>query len=158
MANELSPKMPMSIQGPEIQDNTSGVHFGMPLPDVNGFMSSTKNTIRAVINSLSSMPAIPLSTRASILPGQHLANKMAPDVPRIPSPEIMVAGYSGRSTVATGGGTSGGIQVSFNPQFFLNGRGTTALARLTGALNMSLHELEEMLERPLAQKQRKEYR
>lgn len=35
---------------------------------------------------------------------------------------------------------------------------TTAPAGLTGALNMSLHELEKMLERLLAQKQRKEYR
>ncbi|EGO9750313.1 phage tail tape measure protein [Escherichia coli] len=158
MASELLPRMPVSIQGPEIRDNTSGVRFSMPLPDINGFMSSAKNAIGAVINSLSSMPAIPLSTRASILPGQRLANEMTPDVPRIPSPEIMAAGYSGRGAVATGGGTSGGIQVSFNPQFFLNGRETTAPAGLTGALNMSLHELEKMLERLLAQKQRKEYR
>ncbi len=158
MASELLPKMPVSIQGPEIRDNTSGVRFSMPLPDINGFMSSAKNAIGAVINSLSSMPAIPLSTRASILPGQRLANEMTPDVPRIPSPEILAAGYSGRGAVATGGGKSGGIQVSFNPQFFLNGRETTAPAGLTGALNMSLHELEKMLERLLAQKQRKEYR
>ncbi|MCN5226813.1 phage tail tape measure protein [Escherichia coli] len=158
MASELLPRMPVSIQGPEIRDNTSGVRFSMPLPDINGFMSSAKNAIGAVINSLSSMPAIPLSTRASILPGQRLANEMTPDVPRIPSPEIMAAGYSGRGAAATGGGTSGGIQVSFNPQFFLNGRETTAPAGLTGALNMSLHELEKMLERLLAQKQRKEYR
>lgn len=158
MASELLPKMPVSIQGPEIRDNTSGVRFSMPLPDINGFMSSAKNAIGAVINSLSSMPAIPLSTRASSLPGQRLANEMTPDVPRIPSPEILAAGYSGRGATATGGGTSGGIQVSFNPQFFLNGRETTAPAGLTGALNMSLHELEKMLERLLAQKQRKEYR
>ncbi|WP_139485341.1 phage tail tape measure protein [Escherichia coli] len=158
MASELLPRMPVSILGPEIRDNTSGVRFSMPLPDINGFMSSAKNAIGAVINSLSSMPAIPLSTRASILPGQRLANEMTPDVPRIPSPEIMAAGYSGRGAAATGGGTSGGIQVSFNPQFFLNGRETTAPAGLTGALNMSLHELEKMLERLLAQKQRKEYR
>ncbi|HGT5841162.1 TPA: phage tail tape measure protein [Escherichia coli] len=158
MASELLPKIPVSIQGPEIRDNTSGVRFSMPLPDINGFMSSAKNAIGAVINSLSSMPAIPLSTRASILPGQRLANEMAPDIPRIPSPEILAAGYSGRGAAATGGGTSGGIQVSFNPQFFLNGRETTAPAGLTGALNMSLHELEKMLERLLAQKQRKEYR
>ncbi|HBB6216501.1 TPA: phage tail tape measure protein, partial [Escherichia coli] len=121
MASELLPRMPVSIQGPEIRDNTSGVRFSMPLPDINGFMSSAKNAIGAVINSLSSMPAIPLSTRASILPGQRLANEMTPDVPRIPSPEILAAGYSGRGAAATGGGTSGGIQVSFNPQFFLNG-------------------------------------
>ncbi|EFB5265854.1 phage tail tape measure protein [Escherichia coli] len=158
MASELLPRMPVSIQGPEIRDNTSGVRFSMPLPDINGFMSSAKNAIGAVINSLSSMPAIPLSTRASILPGQRLANEMTPDVPRIPSPEILAAGYSGRGAAATTGGTSGGIQVSFNPQFFLNGRETTAPAGLTGALNMSLHELEKMLERLLAQKQRKEYR
>ncbi|MFV7995867.1 phage tail tape measure protein [Escherichia coli] len=158
MASELLPRMPVSILGPEIRDNTSGVRFSMPLPDINGFMSSAKNAIGAVINSLSSMPAIPLSTRASILPGQRLANEMTPDVPRIPSPEILAAGYSGRGAAATGGGTSGGIQVSFNPQFFLNGRETTAPAGLTGALNMSLHELEKMLERLLAQKQRKEYR
>lgn len=158
MASELLPRMPVSIQGPEIRDNTSGVRFSMPLPDINGFMSSAKNAIGAVINSLSSMPAIPLSTRASILPGQRLANEMTPDVPRIPSPEILAAGYSGRGAAATGGGTSGGIQVSFNPQFFLNGRETTAPAGLTGALNMTLHELEKMLERLLAQKQRKEYR
>ncbi len=157
-ASDLLPRMPVSIQGPEIRDNTSGVRFSMPLPDINGFMSSAKNAIGAVINSLSSMPAIPLSTRASILPGQRLANEMTPDVPRIPSPEILAAGYSGRGAAATGGGTSGGIQVSFNPQFFLNGRETTAPAGLTGALNMSLHELEKMLERLLAQKQRKEYR
>ncbi|MDL8813829.1 phage tail tape measure protein, partial [Escherichia coli] len=157
MASELLPKMPVSIQGPEIRDNTSGVRFSMPLPDINGFMSSAKNAIGAVINSLSSMPAIPLSTRASILPGQRLANEMTPDVPRIPSPEIMAAGYSGRGAAATGGGTSGGIQVSFNPQFFLNGKETAAPAGLAGALNMSLHELEKMLERLLAQKQRKEY-
>ncbi len=56
----------------------------MPLPDINGFMSSAKNAIGAVINSLSSMPAIPLSTRASILPGQRLANEMTPDVPVSP--------------------------------------------------------------------------
>ncbi|EJJ3036153.1 phage tail tape measure protein, partial [Escherichia coli] len=136
MASELLPRMPVSIQGPEIRDNTSGVRFSMPLPDINGFMSSAKNAIGAVINSLSSMPAIPLSTRASILPGQRLANEMTPDVPRIPSPEIMAAGYSDRGAAATGGGTSGGIQVSFNPQFFLNGRETTAPAGLTGALNM----------------------
>lgn len=158
MASELLPRMPVSIQGPEIQDNTSGVRFSMPLPDINGFMSSAKNAIGSVINSLSSMPAIPISTRASTLPGQRLANEMTPDVPRIPSPEILAAGYSGRGAAATGGGTSGGIQVSFNPQFFLNGRETTAPAGLTGALNMSLHELEKMLERLLAQKQRKEYR
>ena len=97
------------------------------------------------------------TTPLAALAGQRLATEMTPDVPRIPSPEIMAAGYSGRGAVATGGGTSGGIQVSFNPQFFLNGKETVAPAGLTGALNMSLRELEKMLERLLAQKQRRGY-
>ncbi|EDD6441313.1 phage tail tape measure protein [Salmonella enterica subsp. enterica serovar Cotham] len=157
MASELLPKMPVSIQGPKILDNTSDVRFSMPSLDINGFMSSAKNVLEAVTNSLSAMPAIPLSTRASLLPGQHLANEMTPDIPRIPSPEIMAAGYSDRGAAASGGGTSGGIKVSFNPQFFLNGKETAAPDGLTGALNMSLHELEKMLERLLAQQQRRRY-
>lgn len=157
MASELLPKMPVSIQGPKILDNTSDVRFSMPSLDINGFMSSAKNALGAVINSLSSMSAIPLSTRASLLPGQRLANEMTPDVPRIPSPEIMAAGYSDRGAAASGGGTSGGIKVSFNPQFYLNGKETAAPDGLTGALNMSLHELEKMLERLLAQQQRRRY-
>ncbi|MDY0421014.1 phage tail tape measure protein [Enterobacter sp. 170250] len=157
MASELLPKMPVSIQGPKILDNTSDVRFSMPSLDINGFMSSAKNVLGAVINSLSAMPAIPLSTRASLLPGQRLANEMTPDVPRIPSPEIMAAGYSDRGAAASGGGTSGGFKVSFNPQFFLNGKETAAPDGVTGALNMSLHELEKMLERLLAQQQRRRY-
>ncbi|MBD8144614.1 phage tail tape measure protein [Pantoea agglomerans] len=97
------------------------------------------------------------TTPLAALAGQRLATEMTPDVPRIPSPEIMAAGYSGRGAATAGGGTSGGIQVSFNPQFYLNGKETSAPAGLTGALNMSLHELEKMLERLMAQKQRRGY-
>ncbi|HFU1360245.1 TPA: phage tail tape measure protein [Citrobacter farmeri] len=97
------------------------------------------------------------STPLAALAGQRLATEMTPDVPRIPSPEIMAAGYSSRGAAAAGGGASGGIQVSFNPQFYLNGKETAAPAGLTGALNMSLHELEKMLERLIAQKQRRGY-
>ena len=157
MASELLPKMPVSIQGPKILDNTSGARLSMPSLDISGLMLSAKNALGAVINSLSAMPVFPLSTRATLLPGQRLANEMTPDVPRIPSPEIMAAGFSGRGAAATGGGTSGGIQVSFNPQFFLNGKETAAPDGVTGALNMSLHELEKMLERLLAQQQRRRY-
>ncbi|HFK4779087.1 TPA: phage tail tape measure protein [Citrobacter koseri] len=97
------------------------------------------------------------TTPLAALAGQRLATEMTPDVPRIPSPEIMAAGYSGRGAATAGGGTSGGIQVSFNPQFYLNGKETAAPAGLAGALNMSLHELEKMLERLMAQKQRRGY-
>lgn len=97
------------------------------------------------------------TTPLAALAGQRLADEMTPDVPRIPSPEIMAAGYSGPGAAAAAGGTTGGIQVSFNPQFYLNGKEAAAPAGLTGALNMSLHELEKMLERLLAQKQRRGY-
>ncbi len=115
----------------------------MPLPDINGFMSSAKNAIGAVINSLSSMPVIPLSTRASILPGQRLANEMTPDVPRIPSPEIRLPDIQAVVQLQPAVERLVVSEVSFNPQFFLNGRETTAPAGLTGALNMSLHELKK---------------
>ncbi|HII4062787.1 TPA: phage tail tape measure protein [Yersinia enterocolitica] len=97
------------------------------------------------------------TTPLAALAGQRLATEMTPEVPRIPSPEIMAAGYSGRGAATAGGGTTGGFQVSFNPQFYLNGKETAAPAGLTGALNMSLHELEKMLERLMAQKQRRGY-
>lgn len=97
------------------------------------------------------------TTPLAALAGQRLATEMTPDVPRIPSPEIMAAGYSGRGAAASGGGTTGGFRVSFNPQFYLNGKETAAPAGLAGALNMSLHELEKMLERLLAQQQRRRY-
>ncbi|EQA9487891.1 phage tail tape measure protein [Enterobacter hormaechei] len=97
------------------------------------------------------------TTPLAALAGQRLATEMTPDVPRIPSPEIMAAGYSGHGAAAVGGGTTGGIQVSFNPQFYLNGKEAAAPAGLTGALNMSLHELEKMLERLMAQQQRRRY-
>ena len=70
----------------------------------------------------------------------------------------MAAGYAGRGAgAAAGSGASGGIQVNFNPQFYLSGKETSTPAGLTGALNMSMHELEKMLERLLAQQQRRRY-
>ncbi|MBA7978674.1 phage tail tape measure protein [Citrobacter freundii] len=98
------------------------------------------------------------TTPLAALAGQRLAEEMTPDVPRLPPPEIMAAGYGGRGAgAAAGGGTAGGIHVAFNPQFYLNGKETATPAGLTGALNMSVHELEKMLERLLAQQQRRRY-
>lgn len=98
------------------------------------------------------------TTPLAALAGQKLAEEMTPDVPRLPSPEIMAAGYGGRGAGAAAGvGATGGIQVNYNPQFYLNGKETAAPAGLTGALNMSMHELEKMLERMLAQQQRRRY-
>ncbi len=90
--------------------------------------------------------------------GQRAATEMTPDVsPASRRRKSWLRDIQAAGAAAAGGGTSGGIQVSFNPQFFLNGKETAAPAGLTGALNMSLHELEKMLERLLAQKQRRGY-
>lgn len=97
------------------------------------------------------------ATPMAALAGQRLASEMTPEVPRLPAPEIMHAGYSGRPELAAGGGAPG-IQVSFNPQFFLGGKETPTPAVFSGALNMSLHELEKMMERILVQHQRREYK
>ena len=126
----------------------------MPSLDIIGLMSSAKNALGTVINSLSAMPAIPLSISASLLPGQRLANEMTPEVPvsrrrKSWRRDIQVVAQLQLAAEHLA------VSVSFNPQFFLNGKETAAPAGLTGALNMSLHELEKMLERLLAQKQRR---
>ncbi|EMK0351732.1 phage tail tape measure protein [Citrobacter amalonaticus] len=98
------------------------------------------------------------TTPLAALAGQRLAQEMTPDVPRLPAPDIMNAGYTGRGGVAGGGaGSSSGIQVSYSPQFFLNGKEAAAPAAISGAMNIGLRELEKMFERLLAQKQRREY-
>lgn len=89
--------------------------------------------------------------------GKQLAEEMIPDVPYIPSPEIMAAGYTGRGAGAGRGSDSSGIQVVFSPQIYLNGKETTASGGITSALNLSLHELEKMLERLTARQQRRSY-
>lgn len=98
------------------------------------------------------------TTPLAALAGQRLAQEMTPDVPRLPAPDIMTAGYTGRGGAAgSGAGSSSGIQVSYSPQFFLNGKEAAAPAAISGAMNIGLRELEKMLERLLAQKQRREY-
>lgn len=96
---------------------------------------------------------IPLAALA----GQRLADEMVPDVPHLPSPEIMAAGYAGRGAAAAGGGASSGIHVNFNPQVYLNGKEAAAPDGIAGALNLSMRELEKMLEKLMAQQQRRSY-
>ena len=97
------------------------------------------------------------TTPLAALAGQRLAEEMTPDVPSIPSPDILAAGYAGRGAAAAGAGSASGINVTFNPQIYLNGKEAAAPAGLTGALNLSMRELEKMLERLLAQQQRRRY-
>jgi len=157
MAKEMIPSIPQIIEGPEIRDNNRANRLTAPSFDTGGLLTSTRGMVGTVINALSGLPDFQISTAAPRFSGRRLADEMTPDVPRIPSREIMAAGNSGRGSASTGGRTSGDIQVTFNPQFYLNGKETAVPAGLTGALNISLHELEKMLERLLAQKQRRGY-
>jgi len=82
---------------------------------------------------------------------------VTPEVPRIPALDILAAGYAGRGPATAGAGVSSGVTVSFNPQIYLNGRETSAPPDIAKALNLSLRDLEKMLERIVAQQQRRGY-
>ncbi|WP_051916964.1 phage tail tape measure protein, partial [Serratia sp. Ag1] len=97
------------------------------------------------------------STPLAALAGQRLAQEMTPEVPRIPALDILAAGYAGRGPATAGAGVSSGVTVSFNPQIYLNGRETSAPPDIAKALNLSLRDLEKMLERIVAQQQRRGY-
>lgn len=81
MADEMLPRMPVSIQGG--RDN---IHVAsVALPDINRLCRLLKWRSRAVINSCASMPR-PLSYPGIGLPGQTLA-KMHIDCSPYPSPD-----------------------------------------------------------------------
>ena len=139
------------------------------MPLINGvrhILSAVKNTVVSpgdslvarfsdILAAFSAIPSGIPPAMPPVLPGQHIAESMSPAAPRIPPDEVMTAGYAGQRAGKTD--TAPAIQVSFNPQFFLNNKETTVPDTLSGALNMSLHELEKMLARLLAQKQRRGY-
>lgn len=97
----------------------------------------------------------PLAAKA----GQRLAGALTPDVPDIPIPLLNADGSVRRSSAnsAPPNGASNGIHVTFSPNIYLNGQKTPATTEITSALNLSLHELEKMMERIVAQQQRRGY-
>ncbi|ARA75119.1 phage tail tape measure protein [Pectobacterium brasiliense] len=97
----------------------------------------------------------PLAAKA----GQRLAGALTPDVPDIPIPLLNADGSVRRSSAnsAPPNGASNGIHVTFSPNIYLNGQKTPATPEITNALNLSLHELEKMMERIVAQQQRRGY-
>ncbi len=139
------------------------------MPLINGIrnkLSVLKNTVTSLgdilatgssdtFTAFSAIPSGIPPTVPPVLPGRHIAESMSPATPRIPPDEVMAAGYAGQRSGKNDSAPA--LQVSFNPQFFLNNKETTVPDKLSGALNMSLHELEKMLARLLAQKQRRGY-
>ncbi len=99
------------------------------------------------------------TTPLAVKAGQRLAGALTPDVPDIPIPLLNADGSVRRSSAnsAPPNGASNGIHVTFSPNIYLNGQKTPATTEITSALNLSLHELEKMMERIVAQQQRRGY-
>ncbi|PHM24579.1 phage tail tape measure protein [Xenorhabdus ehlersii] len=95
----------------------------------------------------------PLAARAT----QRLAEEMTPDAPQIPVTKTM-SGYStGRAAYKNAGNSNNGFSVTYSPQIYIGNKPQTATPDISQALNMSLHELEKMLERIVIQRERRRY-
>ncbi|WP_225087440.1 phage tail tape measure protein [Pectobacterium colocasium] len=99
------------------------------------------------------------TTPLAVKAGQRLAGALTPDVPDIPIPLLNADGSVRRGSANSGipNGANNGIHVTFSPNIYLNGQKTPATPEITSALNLSLHELEKMMERIVAQQQRRGY-
>ncbi|EBH8909614.1 phage tail tape measure protein [Salmonella enterica] len=100
------------------------------------------------------------TTPLAALAGQRLAEEMMPEVPRLPPPEIMRAGYSGQGTgIAArgtrGGASGGGINVVNN--IYIDGKNKAPAPDVANALKLSIPELERALEAVFARKRRVAY-
>lgn len=100
------------------------------------------------------------TTPLAALAGQRLAEEIMPEVPRLPPPEIMRAGYSGQGTGiaargSRGGASDGGINVINH--IYIDGKNKAPVPDVANALKLSIPELERALEAILARKRRVAY-
>ncbi|QST30702.1 phage tail tape measure protein [Escherichia albertii] len=79
----------------------------------------------------------------------------APVVPELPKSTAPAA--KGRNASAHVPGQSSGVNVTFAPQITIKGAASTTEGEITPALKLSLHELEKMMERIMARRERREY-
>ncbi|MDU5045086.1 MAG: phage tail tape measure protein, partial [Enterobacter roggenkampii] len=99
---------------------------------------------------------IPLAALA----GQRLAEEMIPEIPRLPPPEIMRAGYSGQGAGITARGTRGGTSgggINVVNHIYIDGKNKAPAPDVANALKLSIPELERALETLLARKRRVAY-
>ncbi|EGH1358800.1 phage tail tape measure protein [Escherichia coli] len=78
-----------------------------------------------------------------------------PAVPELPKSTAPAA--KGRNASAHVPGQSSGVNVTFAPQITIKGAASTTEGEITSALKLSLHELEKMMERIMARRERREY-
>ncbi|GKW14762.1 phage tail tape measure protein [Pectobacterium carotovorum subsp. carotovorum] len=144
LADALTPAMP-SIDMPAVST-----------PTIAPFQSLPAVTVPVSPLRVPVMPSLTneASARQRVIPDEPLT-KIRPNVPQLPAiPEMPSARQQGR---AVSGEHDSNLRVTFSPNIYLNGQKTPATPEITSALNLSLHELEKMLERIVAQQQRRGY-
>ncbi|ECA8970959.1 phage tail tape measure protein [Salmonella enterica subsp. enterica serovar Omuna] len=82
----------------------------------------------------------------------NVATPAVPDLPKSATPPA-----KGRTPNAHVPGQQPGINVTFAPQITIKGAASTTEGEITSALKLSLHELEKMMERIMARRERREY-
>lgn len=86
-------------------------------------------------------------------PPKPLPPVTSPAVPELPK----AAPTPGKGHTARVPGQQYGINVTFAPQIIIKGAAPTTEGEITSALKLSLHELEKMMERIMARRERREY-
>ncbi|WJY16815.1 phage tail tape measure protein [Pectobacteriaceae bacterium CE90] len=99
------------------------------------------------------------STPLAAAAGQRLATELTPEVPKIPGVgQSFNPASLRRGNTATGTELAPGLHVSYSPTININGQtqngGPPDIAK---ALNLSMHELEKMLQRIVTEQQRRGY-
>ncbi|RNM02094.1 phage tail tape measure protein [Dickeya undicola] len=100
------------------------------------------------------------STPLAAAAGQRLATELTPDMPKLPAAaqSFDPANLRRGNNAASGTASAPGIQVSFSPTININGQPQNGSSPdIARALNLSLNELEKMLQRIVAEQQRRGY-
>ncbi|MZI91423.1 phage tail tape measure protein, partial [Dickeya dianthicola] len=99
------------------------------------------------------------STPLASAAGQRLATELTPDMPKLPAAaQSFDPANLRRGNAASGTASAPGIQVSFSPTININGQTQNGSSPdIARALNLSLNELEKMLQRIVAEQQRRGY-
>ncbi len=115
------------------------------------FMGFGDNIVQGVVVGVDR--TTPLAARAT----QRLAEGMTPDVPQISPPEMMLGNPARRTGYKDISNSNNGFSISFAPRIYIGGKPQTATSDINKALNLSVRELEKLLERIVIQRERRRY-
>ncbi|GDO99323.1 phage tail tape measure protein [Escherichia coli] len=164
----LSVNRPL-FQGGPVTSGQSGVLPAEPVTPAaqsSGAVSVLTDALRQVTAGLTEelrqvfrglrLPPLPVMPPVTVPVMAAVGPAMTPPVPRMPPQTVISAGTTGAHEQGAGGHVPE-VRVMFSPSYHVNGRGETPPDGVSRAMNLSLHELEKMLERLLTQKQRRRY-